>query len=82
MNNFTKRAEVIQKANELIAHASTREERLQIAGIVENLLVAADSYQGYNYKYWIERGFKEWQEAGRPQDNKEYLGDQSVVVFY
>jgi hypothetical protein len=84
MNKFTKRAEIIKKANELIAKAPTKEEREKIASIISSLLMAADLYKGFTYKYWDEKGYDEWLNAGQPEEPKEkdkFIGDKSLVVF-
>jgi hypothetical protein len=76
------RKEVIQKANQLIVETTTAEGRKNIFDVISRLLIACDSYRGFNYLYWMEKGFTEWREAGSPENNIRFLGDQTMIKFY
>jgi hypothetical protein len=63
-------------------------ERSLIQTLTESLLMAKGEYSGFNYSYWMDRGFREWDETGKPDfpEKDKYLygpsGDRTRIQFY
>lgn len=62
-------AEIVKYANKQLARQDefvTDKFKAGICVMVQEVLFQANQYQGYNNIYWLERGYKEWHEAGEP----------------
>lgn len=79
---MTERDKIIAAANEAVASAPDARVRSSLIAVFVTLLMKAGTYKGFNYTYWLERGHAAWIEAGRPNDNTPFLGDQTQVRFY
>ena len=44
------------------------EVRKALAGLLENALFETGNYRGFNDLYWMNRGYEEWVDAGRPEE--------------
>ena len=52
--------------NEEILSARSETEKVLLRKVTENILHKTGNYRGFNWVYWSERGFQEWNEAGKP----------------
>lgn len=79
-------ARVLEMANKILAAEDspyvTDGMRKGIASLLEQILHDTDNYSGFNYLEWLNGGCKRWQEAGRPEDNRAYLGNETKRVYY
>lgn len=73
---------LIAKANELIATSPTRQQRIELRNFIASMLIAANSYKGFNYTTWQNGGYECWLTAGKPDDTTPFLGDTSMIRFY
>jgi hypothetical protein len=84
------RAVLIAEVNSFLRNsdAEKRDERKLAASLTERVLMAADSYRGFNYIYWLDTGFEEWKRCGKPDfPEKNYFiygpsGDDTRIQFY
>ncbi len=57
-------------ANEQLARTDEFADTKFKAGIcvmIEHFLIHTGNYHGYNDQYWLKQGYKEWEEAGKPE---------------
>jgi len=52
--------------NEGILSARGETEKFALRNITEKILIKTGNYHGFNWVYWLEKGFHEWKEAGKP----------------
>lgn len=76
------RAVIVARANETITNCPTPEARGALQSVYAGILMATNSYNGYNFAAWLNGGYDAWVAAGKPADNTRFLGDQSMIVFY
>ena len=71
--------ETVNRANDYFKHseASQKQGRKTLQGFVESLLMAHNSYRGFNYLYWREQGCEEWRKAGSPENQC----DKDVFIY-
>jgi len=79
---MTERDRIIAAANEAIAAAPDASARQVLSTLLTTLLTKAGLYKGFNYAYWLDTGHAAWIAAGKPDDNRSFIGDQSQVRFY
>jgi hypothetical protein len=72
---------IVEEANNLIEKNSSPDREI-LFECFSRLLLACNSYRGFNYSHWLDTGYTQWVQAGRPEDNTPYLGDQTRVRFY
>ena len=65
-----------------IARAATPEARLVIFELASSVLMEAKSYGGFGYTDWMNGGYTRWVDAGQPDDNTPFLGDQTKRELY
>jgi len=57
-------------------------EKYTAAMILEEILHTTGNYKGYTHNYWVEQGYTEWINAGKPEDclvkDKFIHGDRSI----
>jgi hypothetical protein len=63
-----------KRANEILAGGCSQEGKAAISVFIEEILMEAGQYKGFNYTYWMNQGCQEWNDAGRPEDKTQYLG--------
>ena len=59
-------------------------ERKALQSFIETILYETNTYYGFNYVHWLEKGFNEWIEAGEPDGKEKYkfFGDETRIIFY
>lgn len=62
----------LRLTNELLASALPQHVKATLCTMIENLLMDAGMYQGYNQNYWRKRGCQDWMEYGRHQEGDEW----------
>ena len=60
-------------ANDMLASDMPQDSKKGICFMVEALLMASKSYEGYNNNYWRSKGCKEWEKAGRPEGKEKNI---------
>jgi hypothetical protein len=65
---------------------ATDEFKAGICVMLEKILTLSNNYKGYNYSYWVQRGWDEWDRAGRPKDNSKFItsakqGNHSRIYY-
>ena len=90
---------LVNRANDYLECSKDEEKegRKMLFSFVEQMLMEAGCYQGFNYLYWLNQGYAEWMKAGQPnsipgekpeqsypQDKYIYgpSGDSTRVKFY
>ena len=84
---MAKRSELVQKqvdrANRMLSiETISQKEKEVVCCMIEQLLMDAKCYQGFNYTYWMEKGFTEWMEAGKPVNHIPFLGNEYDRHYY
>jgi len=79
--------EYVNKQLERTDDFATQKFKAGLCLALEEVLFRTGNYNGYNYNYWIKKGFKEWQEAGEPgfPEKNKYLygkGGHEYNRFY
>ena len=59
-----------------------QEGKAQLCTLIENMLMDAGMYAGFNYVYWMNGGYDEWVRDGKPEDNSRYLGYEYDRHYY
>ena len=82
-----KKIEIIQRylnaVNALLAQKDVPQEvKRHASSDIEKVLFEEKLYAGFNYTYWLDRGYSEWIEAGKPDDNRKYLGAEYDRFYY
>tara|TARA_Y100000310_G_C19988018_1_gene492835 strand:+ start:241 stop:495 length:255 start_codon:yes stop_codon:yes gene_type:complete len=76
-------AELKASANEILANEDISEEyKSGVCRLLTDVLLKTDNYNGFNFKYWLDKGYAEWVEAGSPSDNSTYLGKEFTRHYY
>lgn len=62
-------------------------EKKGLCGLLTNILLATNNYEGYNNSYWIEKGIAEWDKDGNPKGTnkvapKKYFGEEYTRHYY
>ena len=57
---------VLEEINQAIRDAKTEDQRLILRHVAERILHQSNTYRGFNWNYWMEKGFEEWKEDGEP----------------
>lgn len=65
-NEREKLARLIIDLNDLLGTPMPMAAKSTICTMIEHTLMDHDVYGGFNNRYWLEQGCKEWQEAGEP----------------
>lgn len=73
---------IVKEVNKLIANCPLPEARQNLINSFSTLLIACDSYKGFNYGEWLDGGHSQWMKDGQPLDNSKYLGDKTLIRFY
>lgn len=60
----------------------TQEQKKAICDVLHEVLHATGNYNGFNYVYWLEKGYAQWKADGEPQDNSQYLGQEYDRRYY
>jgi len=69
---MTKMQALVEEANEWLSRPDlSDEEKAIIFSFTESILHKHKAYRGFNYRYWIEKGFDVWIKDGEPQENKD-----------
>lgn len=55
--------------------------------IIEDILHNTKNYKGYSNLYWINQGWKEWNDDNKPYDNngnipEKYFGKEYSRIYY
>ncbi len=53
--------------NKRLKSAIPQAEKITLCVVLEQLLMAANMYAGFNNNYWLDQGYKEWCENGKPE---------------
>ena len=61
---------------EEINNAETPELKRMFCLIMEKFLFSVNSYCGFYYPYWIEKGNFYWMANGKPEDKTPYIGPE------
>lgn len=82
-----KKAEIImnavERANRILADEELNYEgKIYVCTLIENMLMDAGMYAGFNYVYWMNGGYDEWVRDGKPEDNRKYLGYEYDRHYY
>lgn len=82
-----KRSELVEKQviranNMLNIDTITQKEKAVVCCMIEALLMDAKCYKGFNYIYWMDKGYDEWVADGKPENNKKYLGEEYNRHYY
>ena len=82
-----KKAEIImnavERANRILADTELNYEgKTYVCTLIENMLMDAGMYAGFNYVYWMNGGYDEWVRDGKPEDNSRYLGYEYDRHYY
>ncbi len=63
---------VLAEANRMLAlDTLSGDEKSGICHLVEHVLHASGRYRGFNYNYWLSQGCREWEQAGKPEDERK-----------
>lgn len=81
MRKTIARTKLIAQLNKQIAEAPSVEQRLSLKMTFSTLLNAMGCYRGFGYVEWNNGGYVKWRDAGRPDDNGEFFGDQSLIEY-
>jgi hypothetical protein len=81
MRKTIARAKLIAQLNKQIAEAPSVEQRLSLQMTFSTLLNAMGCCRGFGYVEWNNGGYEKWRDAGRPDDNREFFGDQSLIEY-
>ena len=85
---------LVEKANQYLAvdddSVNAREGRQTLITFVSAMLMEANRYEGFNYTYWLEKGYQEWVAVGSPDysygTKDPYIygpsGDKTKIRFY
>lgn len=73
---------LVAKMNETIAACPLPEARQNLINSFTSLLFNLNDYKGFNYVDWVNGGFQKWITAGKPEDNKPFIGDETLICFY
>lgn len=83
---------MVNRANDYLECSKDEEKegRKMLFSFVEQMLMEAGCYQGFNYIYWVSQGYTEWMQAGQPDsipgEKDKYIygpsGDSTRVKFY
>lgn len=67
--------ETTEYINRRLKSAIPQSEKVTLCVVLEQLLMTANMYAGFNNNYWLEQGYKEWREAGQPEgpDKKKFI---------
>ncbi len=62
-------AEIRSRVNNLLARENlSQETKSVLCSILESILMDTNNYHGFNHIYWCNKGCKEWEDAGKPED--------------
>lgn len=53
-------------ANGMLASEISQPEKRSICSLIENVLMDTGNYKGYNHNYWMEKGYRQWVDDGKP----------------
>ena len=66
---------MVERANRILADKKMNYEgKAALCTLIENMLMDAKMYAGFNYVYWMNGGYDEWVKDGKTEDNRKYLG--------
>lgn len=82
-----KKADVVMNTvvlgNKILAdNKMNYEGKAALCTLIENMLMDARMYAGFNYVYWMNGGYDEWVRDGKPEDNSRYLGYEYDRHYY
>lgn len=62
----------------------TQEFKSGICSLYEHFAMKTRNYNGFNHTYWMEKGYKEWEEAGRPDfpEKQKYFGLEYTRTYH
>jgi cell shape-determining protein MreC len=64
------------RINELLNSDYTQEEKMILCNLLTEILIATKNYGGYNNRYWIDKGFRQWIEDGQPEGKNKVASDK------
>jgi hypothetical protein len=73
------------KINNILARTDVDQAaKAALSTLLSSTLLETGNYNGFGYKYWLDKGYKEWREAGKPDfpEKKKYLGPEYDRVYY
>lgn len=59
--------------NEKLKADISKDQKIALSFLLEEVLHETGNYNGYNYLYWIEKGHEEWLKAGGNKHEEKYL---------
>ena len=85
-----KRSKLVQKqldrANSLLENDRLdQKEKAIVCTMIENLLMDAGCYHGYNNTFWIQEGSRMWMEMGKPEydyRNSDFFGPEFNRTYF
>jgi rhodanese-related sulfurtransferase len=62
----------------------TQEFKAGICSTFEHFAMATKNYNGFGHTYWMEKGYKEWHDAGEPEfpEKQKYFGLEYTRTYY
>lgn len=71
--NGTPTYDITNRLNKLLGTAIPQTAKAEICSIIEYILHRTDTYAGFNHLYWMDRGYREWIDAGQPGFPAHYV---------
>lgn len=76
---------ILDKVNYMLEHSTCNQDfKRGAASVLEMILHETGNYAGFNYRKWLNEGYHQWVDAGRPDfpEKQQFLGPEYDRVYY